>query len=178
MKTMIEDSDYYLKNFKPSRDSEFSSGGMNGPDLDKMKQLRSNRHQEIPPSDRSNIQIIKIDKRNASRSPIRSVSPPKNRGRSLERSHQDVGDLEAEVEADEDRLLKSIQSKRDAKAKFVEQVRDRQERIMQINEQIRRYDLKVVKETEIDTVKRQVAVINDHWAQMKQELENRFKYCE
>jgi hypothetical protein len=87
MKTMIEDSDYYLKNFKPSRDSEFSSGGMNGPDLDQMRQLRSNRYQEIPPSDRSNIQIIKIDKRNASRSPIRSVSPPKNRGRSLECSH-------------------------------------------------------------------------------------------
>ena len=65
-----------------------------------------------------------------------------------------MGDLEAEVEADEDRLLKSLQSKRDAKAKFVEQVRDRQERIMQINEQIRRYDLKAVKETEIDTVKR------------------------
>ena len=83
MKTMIEDSDYYLKNFKPFRDSEFSSGGVDGPDLDQMKQLRSNRYQEIPPSDRSNIQIIKIDKRNASRSPIRSLSPPKNRGRSL-----------------------------------------------------------------------------------------------
>lgn len=89
-----------------------------------------------------------------------------------------MGDLEAEVEADEDRLLKSLQSKRDAKAKFVEQVRDRQERIMQINEQIRRYDLKQVKDTETETVKRQVAVISDHWAQMKLALENRFKYCE
>jgi hypothetical protein len=85
MKTMIEDSDYYLKNFKPSRDSEFSTGGVDGPDLDQMRQLRSIRNLEIPPSDRSNIQIIKIDKRTTSRSPARSVSPAKNRGRSLER---------------------------------------------------------------------------------------------
>ncbi len=85
MKTMIEDSDYYLKSFKPSRDSEFSMGGMDGPDLEQMKQLRSNRNLEIHHSDRSNIQIIKIDKRNTSRSPVRSASPLKNRGRSLER---------------------------------------------------------------------------------------------
>ena len=87
MKTMIEDSDYYLKNFKPSRDSEFSTGGgMEGPDLDQMKQLRGYQNLEIHSSDRSsNIQIIKIDKRSTSRSPARTFSPLKYRGRSLER---------------------------------------------------------------------------------------------
>jgi len=74
----------------------------------------------------------------------------------LERDFQDIGDLEAAVETDEDLLIRTLQNKREAKAKFVEQVRDRQERVMQINEQIRRYDLKQVKEAEIDQVKKQI----------------------
>ena len=74
----------------------------------------------------------------------------------MERDFQDIGDLEAAVETDEDLLIRTLQNKREAKAKFVEQVRDRQERVMQINEQIRRYDLKQVKEAEIDQVKKQI----------------------
>lgn len=59
-------------------------------------------------------------------------------------------------ETDEDQLITSLQNKRQGKAKFVEQVRDRQSKMMQLNEKIRRFDLKKVKEDEYDGLKSQI----------------------
>lgn len=90
-----------------------------------------------------------------------SVSPSRrNRGvsidgqrskRSLDRNGGYVkDDLISNFETDEDKLISSIQQKRQGKAKFVEGVRDRQTKIMQLNEKIRKFDLKKVKEDEYD----------------------------
>ncbi len=59
-------------------------------------------------------------------------------------------------ETDEDHLITSLQNKRQGKAKFVEQVRDRQSKMMQLNEKIRKFDLKKVKEDEYDGLRSQI----------------------
>ena len=86
------------------------------------------------------------DRRRSTSKDIRHGS----RGRSQD---QNVDDLEAEFESDEDKLIASLKRKREDKSKFVGQVRERQQKLIDINDKIRKYDLNVVKDEEIDNLK-------------------------
>jgi hypothetical protein len=128
--------------------------------------LRSQRRAVINPihsDDAASIQVIKIGKK--TRLGVKRANDGGQRSKSRKRSlskggRENVDDLEAEVETDEDKLLLSLQKKRHEKARFVEGVRDKQQRLFELNEKIRQYDISTVKDEELDALSKQIAEID------------------
>ncbi|TNV83239.1 hypothetical protein FGO68_gene4856 [Halteria grandinella] len=174
MRHMIDSSDYYLKNFKATRDSEFSDHPP--PEQLDIIKLREQRHAVINPIqavDQANIQVMRVNRKNKQK-----AARSRSKKRSLSRGGEGVDDLEAEFETDEDKLIKSLQKKRQDKARFVETVRDRQQRMLEINQKIRQYDLRSVKEEEFDSLNRQIEEINQNWSKLKSSLEAKLGFAE
>jgi hypothetical protein len=63
MRNMIDTSDYYAKNFKPSRDSELEDKGANPVDITKLRSQRRAVINPIHSDDAASIQVIKIGKK-------------------------------------------------------------------------------------------------------------------
>lgn len=101
-----------------------------------------------------------------------------DRNKSRSKSRGGVHDVENEFETDEDKLVASLQRKRADKAKFVEGVRERQARMTDLNDQIRKYDLKQVKDEELAGLNAQIGGIHNSWDELKKTLEQKLKFCE
>ena len=67
--------------------------------------------------------------------------------------YESVADIEADMATDESELISIFQRKHENKARFAESIRERQQKMMDINEGIRRHDLRQVREEELDRVK-------------------------
>ena len=79
---------------------------------------------------------------------------------------------------DESELISIFQRKHENKARFAEAIRERQQRMMDINEGIRSHDLRQVREEELDRVKAQMSELNGNWDVLKRSIEEKLKFCE
>lgn len=61
-----------------------------------------------------------------------------------------VDDLKVDQTEDEDKLIEHFLKKRDEKAKFAEGIRDKQAKMMELNDQIRKFDINKVRADELE----------------------------
>lgn len=64
---------------------------------------------------------------------------------------------------DEDSLINRLQIKRDGKSKFVDGIRERQAKMMELNENLRNYNLQSIRDDGLDELKRKLESINTNW---------------
>lgn len=162
IKNYVEQSEYYMQNFKVHRDSEFSEYD----DIDLTK-LHNQRNAEID--------IVKDRKKNIDvyRREINKRGTMKQNPK-----YESVADIEVDQEVDEDKLIELYVKKQEQKAKLSEQLRDRQSRLMHLNDEIRKYDLRVMKTTEMDRVRGELGELKGSWNLIRLSLEDKLKFIE
>eukprot|EP00347_Sterkiella_histriomuscorum_P013604 403364082 len=157
-------SEYYLQNFHASRDSEFSE--YDDLDLTDIKEARKAEIEAIRGGKSQNIDIYQINRK------LKQGSAFK-----LEK-YDKVSDLAHDQTDDEEKLIAHFLKKRDEKAKLAEGLRDKQQRMLELNEQIRKYDINQVRMDELDKLNGQMLDLNLQWGTLKTSLEEKLKFAE
>lgn len=81
-------------------------------------------------------------------------------------------------DSDEEQMINKLKAKSDLRAKMAEDLRKRQGKLLDLNEQIRKYDLKGTTEDELDKLRAQALDLDKSWREMNTSLEEKLKFCE
>lgn len=79
--------------------------------------------------------------------------------------------------SDKSQEMASIQARQREQVKVFEQIRDRQERIARIDEQVRQYDTNSRRRQHLMAVKASLGGVVDNWKQVQAQLQEKLKMC-
>ncbi|CDW82160.1 UNKNOWN [Stylonychia lemnae] len=162
IKNFIEMSEYYMENFKHTRDSEFSN--YDDMDLTNLKELRKAEIEAIRGGKSRGLDVYHINR--------------KQKQGSLKLEKYDrVDDIQSDQILDEDQLIAHMQKKQDEKSRLAEGIRDKQSKLMELNEQIRKYDINQVKTDELDQLNGLMAELNLQWGNLQTSLEEKMRFA-